>query len=269
MKLAPGGIDAYYVDESGDEEVFVMTALAVPFLRLVDGEWTLVWEEHFCKVRDWRRRTSRTHGIPVRKELHGNKLASGRGRYALGQHQLQRSKAIRAYRSILGDLGFLQDAAVITVVGNRHTKLYGHTKLEAALFALLQRMRRACEAARRQGLVFFDEGHGEYRTLYRKARKYLPTGSSAGRWNTGQASRNLPLDNFTKDANFKDSKHSFFIQVADLLAYAAFLKIKGERGSLASWQAALNAGDLYDAVPSRVLNTHASTRDPQGLVRLP
>jgi len=269
MKLAPGGIDVFYVDESGDQDVFVMTAVAIPFLRPDHEGWALVWEEHFAKVRDWRRRTSTAHGIPVRKELHGNSLASGRGRYRLGKHQLQRAKAVPAYRSILGDLDFLQDTAIITVVGNRQSKLYGHTKLEAVLFALLQRMRRACEAAKRQGLVFFDEGHGEYRKLYRKARKYLPTGSSSGRWNTGQSSRNLPLDNFTKDANFKDSRHSFFIQVADLLAYAAFLKIKGERGSLAGWQAALSAGDLYDAVPIRVLNTRASTKGPQGIVRLP
>jgi hypothetical protein len=268
MRLAPDGIDVFYIDESGDRDVFVMTAVAIPFLRPDNGGWSLVWEEHFVKVRDWRRRTSRAHGIPVRKELHGNSLASGRGRYLLGQHQLQRSKAVPAYRSILGDLGFLQDAAIITVVGNRQTRLYGHINLEAALFALFQRMRRACEATDRQGLVFFDEGHGEYRTLYRKARKYLPTGSSAGLWNTGQASRNLPLDNFTKDANFKDSKHSFFIQIADLLAYAAFLKIKGEGASLAGWQAALRADDLYDAVPARILNTRASSKDPQGLVRL-
>ncbi len=268
MRLNDGGIDVFYIDESGDADVFVMTAISIPFLRNIEGTWTLVWEDHFENVRTWRRAISRTHGIPVKKELHGNKLASGRGRYFMGKHQLRRSDAVPIYRSILGQIGFLPDSSIITAVGTRQTQLFGHTKLEAVLFALFQRMRKACDTTQRQGMVFFDEGHGEYRTLYRKARRYLPTGSAYGGWRGGTHSVNLPLDNFTKDGNMKDSKHSFFIQVVDLLAYAAFLKFKKEGNTLTGWQQALAAGDLYDAVPARTLNLRASLRDPQGIVRL-
>ncbi len=268
MRLADGGIDVFYIDESGDRDVFVMTAVAIPFLRKVDGTWTLVWEDHFENIRDWRRRMSRRHRIPVKKELHGNKLASGRGRYFMGKHQFPRPRAVSVYRSILGDLGFLPDGSITTVVGDRNAKLYGHTKLEAVLLALFQRMQRTCVATNRQGMVFFDQGHGEYRTLYRKARRYLPTGSAYGAWSDGRRSRNVPLDNFTKDGNMEDSKHSFFIQLADLLAYAAFLKIKGEQGWLTTWQERVGAGILYDAVPTRTLNTAATRNDPQGIVRL-
>ncbi len=268
MRLNDGGIDVFYIDESGDADVFVMTAVSIPFLRKIEGTWSLVWEDQFENVRNWRRKISHDHKIPVKKELHASKLASGRGRYFMGQHQLRRPDAIRIYRLILGELGFLPESSIITVVGNRESELYGHSKLEAVLFALFQRMRKACEVKKRQGMVFFDEGHGEYRTLYRKARKYLPTGSAYGRWDGGRQSRNLPLDNFTKDGNMKDSKHSFFIQLADLLAYAAFLKVKKEGNLLTGWQQALGAGNLYDAVPTRTLNLRASSRDPQGIVRL-
>lgn len=153
-------------------------------------------------------------------------------------------------------------------MGDRDSNLFGHTKLEAVLYALLQRMRTACAKTHRQGLVFFDEGHGEYRKLYRKARKFLPTGSLYGQWNGQGASRNIPLDNFTKDANIKESEHSFFIQLADILGYSLFLKRKKEIGALTDWQAEKDVGTLYDAVPLRALNTRASTRDPQGIVRL-
>jgi hypothetical protein len=69
--------------------------------------------------------------------------------------------------------------------------------------------------AERIGLVFFDEGHGEYRTLYRRARVFLSTGSERGDWGAGKGTKNLPLplDNFTKDANTKESEHCFFIQL--------------------------------------------------------
>ena len=268
MKLAEGGIDVFYIDESGDSRTFVMTALAIPFLRNIEGTWTIVWEDQFENVRNWRRRMRVDHGIPVKKELHGNKLASGRGRYYKGKHQLSRNEAVPIYRTILGDLGFLPESSVITVTAPRGAKLYGHTNLEAVLFALFQRMRKACEVSKKQGMVFFDQGHGEYRTLYRKAKRFLPTGSARGGWSDGGSAKNLPLDNFVKDGNMKDSKHSFFIQLADLLAYAAFLKFKGEDGRLTKWQEALEADTLYDTVPRPVLNTMASTTDPQGIVRL-
>lgn len=268
VRLLNGGMDVFYIDESMDQHAFVMTAVAVPFIRLVEGTWTIVWEDQFANVRDWRRRARVRHAIPVRKELKGSKLASGRGRFNQGKHQLPRARAARAYRALLADLDFLPDLSIITVVGTSGSNLYGHKKLEALLYALLQRMRTACDKTSRRGLVFFDEGHGEYRKLYRKARVFLPTGSSLGGWAPGQPSRNLPLDNFTKDANIKQSEHSFFIQVADIVGHAAFLKIKGEQGSLSNWQVTHQLGSLYDAVPTRVLNTKASRRDPQGIVRL-
>lgn len=268
MRLGEGGLDIFYIDESGDRDAFVMVAVSIPFLRNIEGIWTLVWEDQYKNVRDWRRRMSAEHGLPVRKELHGSKFASGRGRYRLGQHQFTRGQAANIYRVILADLDFLPEFSIIGVVGDRQSNLYGYTKLEAVLYALLQRMRTACAKTRRQGLVFFDEGHGEYRKLYRKARNYLPTGSSFGNWGGGGTARNLPLDNFTKDANIKESEHSHFIQLADLLSHALFLKHKHELQTLLDWQAELSLGTLYDAVPLRALNTRASTRDPQGIVRL-
>ena len=122
--------------------------------------------------------------------------------------------------------------------------------------------------AERIGLVFFDEGHGEYRTLYRRARAFLSTGSERGDWGAGKGTKNLPLDNFTKDANTKESEHCFFIQLADLLSHAAFLQVKAEQKALTPWQEHLAVATLYDAIPHLVLNTNAAQKDPQGIVRL-
>jgi hypothetical protein len=268
VRLPAGGIDIFYIDESTDRDLFVMSAVTIPFLRQVEGLWTVVWENHLNDIQDWRRRLSRDHGIPVRKELKGGKLAAGRGRYLLGQHQLQRPAAAIAYVAALADTAWLPSRSIITAAGTPSTTLYGHGRLEAVLYALLQRMRTACDKNHRLGMVFFDEGHSEYRQLYRKARVCLPTGSRTGDWGGGVPRRNLPLDNFVKDANIKESEHSHFIQLADLLSYAALLKLRGERSALTDWQHALGLGRLYDIVPVQALNIFASTADPQGLVRL-
>jgi hypothetical protein len=268
MKLPDGGLDIFYIDESMDAEVFSMSAVAIPFLRIVEGTWTITWEDQFANIRQWRRDLSKSHEVPVAKELKGSKFASGRGRFRRGNHQLTRAEAATAYRHMLAQLGFLPTLSIITVIGTKAANLYGHSKLEALLYALLQRMRTACAKRNRAGMVFFDEGHGEYTKLYRKARVYLPTGSSQGGWGGGNVSKNLPLDNFTKDGNIKQSQHSFFIQLADVVSFAALLKIRGEQRKLTPWQAQLGLEDLYDHIPVKVLNTRASTADPLGIVRL-
>lgn len=246
----------------------VMSAIPVPFLRQVDGTWSIVWPDHFERLREWKRQLSRDHDIPVQKELKGSKLASGRGRYFKGKHQLQRPAAARAYRDALTNLGFIHPMGIITVVGMYESNLYGHGRLEAVLYALLQRMRKACEVKQCVGMVFFDEGHGEYRKLYRKALIHLPTGSNRGDWGDGMASKSMPLDNFVKDANTKNSTHSFYTQVADLISFAALLKVRGEQDKLADWQRELELHTLYDSIPRKSLNTMASIKDPLGIVRL-
>lgn len=268
MRLGSGGMDIFYIDESMDHDVFAMSAVAIPFLRNIEGTWMVVWNEQHTNIQDWRKAAKKHLRIPVAKELKGSTLSSGRSRYKDGKHQFGRQEADQAYRTLLFNLDFLPDASIISVTGTRTSNLYNYTKLEALLYALLQRMRTACRKQDRTGLVFFDEGHGEYRKPFRRAQVHLPTGSSLGGWTTGEFSKNLPLDNFTKDGNTKDSRYSNFIQLADLLCYAAFLKRKAEISTLSPWQEELQLGTLYDTIPRRVLNTKANMKDPQGFVRL-
>lgn len=267
MLLDAGGVDVWYIDESTDPKFMSASAIAIPLLRKGETGWRWEWEDYLDRVKQFRRSLSKTHKIPAKKELHAVKLASGRGRYRGGRQQFGRGASARVYRSILSALHFLPPMSVITVIGSPQSQLYGHTKLEALMYALFQRMQRASSHHNRNGMVFFDEGHGEYRKLYRKARKFLPTGSQQGSWDSGPT-RNIPMDKFVKDANFKDSKHSPFIQIADLIAYAAFLKAKQENSALSPWQVKHQLGSLYDAIPQKVLNTRASARDPQGIVRI-
>ncbi|UCC73028.1 MAG: DUF3800 domain-containing protein [Gemmatimonadota bacterium] len=269
MRLESGGIDIFYVDESGTPEIFAFTAIAIPFLRQVEGVWTIVWPDHFEAVKDWRRYALKTHGIPMSKEFHGVKLAAGRGRYRHGKQQFSRKAAAGVYRDLLSRLSFFPEKSIISVVATGGAHLYDKSKWEAALMALFQRMQKACSNTNRNGLVFFDEGHGEFTKLYRRSLIYLPTGSMFPEgWDGGQQTRNIPMALFTKDGNIKRSHFSYYTQVADLIVYALFLKIGKEQGTLHTWQEQNDLGDLYDQIPLSQLNTRASHSDRQGIVRL-
>lgn len=269
MLLQSGGIDIYYVDESHDRNHYVVTAVCAPFLRESDSIWNIVWPNHLEKAKLWRKWINDELHIPRKKELHGVVLASSRGNFLYGKHNLKPKQAADAYHAILQTIGFLPDASVMSVVASRGRFLYGHDRLEAAMYALFQRMRRKCVADQTNAITFFDEGHPEYRRLYRMAQVYLPTGSALGGWRGSGSSKNMPMEMFTKDANEKNSKHCFFTQTADLIAYAAFLKIKMEHGQLTDWQEKYGFHQLYESLPRRKINTRASNVRPRdGIVRL-
>lgn len=268
MHLRPGGLDVFYIDESHDGNHYVVTAVRVPFLRNIENTWNIVWPSHLEKAKAWRRRIKEQLNIPRAKELHGVKLASCRGQFLHGKFNFKYRQAAQVYGEILKTIDFLPDEGIMSVAATKGQPLYGHHRLEAAMYALFQRMRRKCIADRTNAITFFDQGHPEYRRLYRMAQVHLPTGSAVGRWPTG-ATANMPMDMFTKDGNDKDSKHCYFTQTADLIAYAAFLKIKGERGELTDWQAAYGMNVLYDDIPRAKINTKVSSASPRdGIVRL-
>ncbi len=264
--MRSGGMDLFYIDESHDRHVFVVTSICVPFLRCIDSRWQFVWVKHLDGAREWRRRIAATQNVPTSKELHGLKLASGRGNYNKGLYSFDKPKACAVYRRILEDIDFLPDKSIMSVAVSRSTTMYGHTQLEAAMFGLFQRMRRRCERANTNAMTFFDQGHPEYRKLYRKAQRFLPTGSNVGSWASGDASKNMPLDMFIEDGNEKDSKYCMFTQLADLIAYAVFLKMKAASGNLEEWQSRVSAGNIYESIPTKLLNTAASNYPPQDAI---
>jgi Protein of unknown function (DUF3800) len=269
MRLRDGGIDIFYIDESNDGKSYVLSAITVPFLRNINGIWTITWPSHLDAAKQWRRSLRQSEGIPASKELHGVKLASGSGRYFHGKWQFNRSKAGAVYRNVLASMNFIPGDSIISVAARRSgAPLYGKTRLDAALYGLLQRMRTQCNSRQTNAIVFFDQGHPEYRKLYRQSMVFLPTGSMYGGWESG-SSKNLNLDMFTKDANDKNSFHCYFTQAADLIAYSVFLKIKSEHGELTPWQAQYNLGNLYDSIPRQLINLKASSKSPRdGIVRL-
>lgn len=264
MILRPGGIDIFYIDESHDTKLYAVTAVTVPFLRQRDGTWHIVWPEYLEAAKAWRGRIKDRFKIPPAKELHGVKLAKGRGGYKYGRHQFGPQESISVFKGVLGEMDFLPDGSIFTVVGQRGATLYGEERLARVMNALFQRMRSQTLARSANAMVFFDQGHPEYRAAYRKAQKILLTGS----WLQAGTTRNLPLDMFVKDGNEKNSAFCQFTQMADLIAYAAFSKVKAERG-MGDTDYSADLATMYGSIPARVLNLQVSRGNPpDGIVRL-
>jgi hypothetical protein len=134
--------------------------------------------------RQWRRSVKTTFGIPTTRELHGVKLASGRGNYYKGKYNFSRPRAGAVYRGILSMASFLPDGSVLSRSARRPSYMYGSERLEAALYALFQRIRRQCIARDVNAIVFFDEGHPEY--------------DAAGACSQGMASQSWPRSAFRR-----------------------------------------------------------------------
>ncbi len=252
MDLRDGGMDIFYIDESVKHPFYVASAVCIPFIRNTESGWSFVWGDYLNDATDWRRYLSNNHRIKSRKELHAHELIASKGLYKIGGHNLNPNEAVGLYRDAIGSLDFIPNSSIITCFANDKTSLMGATGIKASLFGLFQRIRSQC-GRNRNGMIFFDDGHLEYINWYRQASKYLPTGSRYGGWD-GQQTKNLPLEMFPKDANIKPSSLSIFLQIADLIAYAARVKLEAENNLLAAKRIKRGHDRIYDSLNISKIN---------------
>jgi hypothetical protein len=265
MDLALNGVDVFYIDESERHPLSVTTSLRIPFLRPKQNGWEFVWEYFLADATAWRRELSRNHFIRFREELHGYKILKHQGQYRKNWRNLSPVEATSLYRDAFKTLTWLPERSIMTTFATDASNLMGYQGIAACLFGLFQRVQNDCGSRHVNGMIFFDEGHSSYILLYRMAQRYLPTGSKFGGWGD-KKTRNLPLSMFPKDANIKISELSYFMQIADMICYAARLKLEHERGALAAKRVARGHQSLYDDIPRDRLNTAATMKRRDAIV---
>lgn len=195
-----------YLDESYDNDLFVYSGLCIR-----DGEWNAV----FAEVRDFRRVLRSNHGIYMKKELHASKFAKGRGRASsrtLGKWE--RRKVFHMTMDSIEQLSTYRNVTILNTVCRPRDK-------SQTLGYLLNKVQRMVVEEKGWAVLLFDEGNEVAITrAVRRLRVYNPVGSRYGTWTGGQASRNLPIDRIIEDPFFKQSQSSYFLQLADFVAYA-------------------------------------------------
>lgn len=191
---------------------------------LVDAD---LWPNAFERLLEFRRRIRTTYGVPMRAEIKANYLLRSSGDLrVLSLAPAQRQLIYRAHMRLLQDLPARSFAVV---VDKRTRQLTPAQVFDLAWEGLLQRLERT---SRDEGVTFallHDEGENDaIRRWVRKARRFLPAGSAFG---TGslQASARLLVD----DPISRRSHQSYFVQLADLVAYAAFRGVVAPGGAVA------------------------------------
>jgi hypothetical protein len=206
-----------YVDESGSvgpnsSQTFTLGCVLVDAKR---------WPDVFDEVIEFRRYLHNAFKIPVRAELKANYLLRNGGQ--LRELKLSEAARFRIYRGFMR-LQKKLDLKVFAVVIRKNELAVRRADLsprDVAWEYLLQRLERFTTKGDTQIVLNFDEGEGlAIRAMVRKARRIGSAGSASG---TGLLRR--PARLILDDPIPRKSHESYFIQLADMVAYAAFRSV--------------------------------------------
>lgn len=256
---------AYY-DESGDDgypsyssPLFALAGMYLHYLR---------WQPTFDDFKNFRLRLKQKRGFPVDEEMHTNHFLRGKHPYAQLGYSLQDRV------DILGEfcdaIAGLDVRLVNVVVPKPPIRSNNYDVLDRAVTFSIQRIENDLDPQANPDVRFLfitDQGRvGAMRKTARRIRRYNPIPSILYPGTT----RQRPIESLIEDPLPKDSKQSYFIQMADVVAYVVYLYAHLETGIGRipnRLQPAVNRQVILDWMnrlrPS--LNTAAATSDPYGV----
>jgi hypothetical protein len=251
-----------YVDESGDSGMtasptryFVLSGVVVHELR---------WNDCLEALIAFRRRMKGAFGLLLREEIHAAHMINKPGELV----RISRNDRLTIIRHFANETAALADANVINIVVDKAGKPPTYDVVDNAWRALVQRFSntmsrrnfRGPANADERGMILPDMGEVKKITqTIRKMRRYNQVPNQA---HMGAGSRNLLVSNLVEDPYFKDSRHSYFSQVADLTAFLLYQRMAP------SAYARRKGIPAYFSRLGPVLCRVASSSDPDGIVRL-
>jgi hypothetical protein len=241
-----------YVDESYDDQTFAMSALIVPVAR---------WRETFEAIKTHRQQLKAVYGIFTSKELHALEFVSGRGR--ISERMIPKGLRAQLFRETMDMLAGLP---VRIISGAWPMNGIEKREIHAKAFSrLAERLQRRAVENNSHILRMVDEGKDvELRKIARRSAIYNMVGSRFGMWEDGAPAKNIPNERLIEDPIFRSSERSYFLQLADFVAYA-LLKSETPVTPLVE---RYRLNECYDRLKP-VIITKASSKDPKklGIVR--
>lgn len=203
-----------YVDESGDtgaagSQTFVLGCVLVRASK---------WPDAFNDMIAFRRFLKSQFRVPVRAEIKANYLVRNGGPFReIGLGDIARRDIYRAHMRLQAKLGISSFAIVID-----KKKLYPDIDpFEKAWTFLLQRLERLSTTNHDGVMLIHDEGEAmRVRAFARHARR---AGIAKSLFGTGTIK--VPFSRLIDDPVPRVSSQSYFLQMADLCAYAAYRRI--------------------------------------------
>lgn len=201
-----------YVDESGEPGKDSLTyTLGCVFLSDRD------WARSFDELISFRRRLRDKYSVPTTAEIKANFLIRKGGKLKdLKLNPNDRKMIYRAHFDVMQNLGCINAFAVVVHKGPNYSN---KELVEEAWVTLIQRLEATSRLNSYEPVLIIHD-HGDdtmIRRIARWSRRRLTAGSVSGR---NQLSH--PFVQLIDDPMPKASDQSLFIQMADLVAYAAF-----------------------------------------------
>lgn len=233
-----------YMDDSKDQTTGIFTAIILH---------STSWHDIFAQLKTFRSALKKTDGIYVNKEFHATEFIGGRGRIA--------PSIIPKFRrsEIFKDLLSLAATLPLNIINSIHP----NARLDWSYERILTRIHNTMKARDDHAIIISDKGNeGQYTGIRRRLGviNYIP--SQYGRWGNGSAAKNIPLDRIIEDQYFKDSKQSYFIQLADFCAYAL---LRREKPLVSKTKYGM---DKAFETLKPVLFLEANRSDPDGIIRI-
>jgi hypothetical protein len=216
---------AYY-DEAGDDgfpqyssPLFVLSALYLHYLN---------WKPCFESIRDFRRHLMAAFGLPVKLEMHTRHFILNKNPYrTLGITDENRKKVVDLFCDLIASL---EVKIINVVIVKTRIRIPTYDVLDMALTYSVQRIENDLNPALNPNeklMIITDSGRvGKMRHTTRKIQKinFIPSRFSP-------QSYRREIQSLIEDPLPKESKESYFIQLADLVSYVVYLHSLVETGA--------------------------------------
>jgi hypothetical protein len=204
-----------YVDESGDAGANGSGTYVLACVLVKADSWPRVFDDLLAL----RRQLKTIFGLPVRAEIKANDLIRNKG--DVGKLKLNERSRRRIYQMMMRSQRNLgtKTFAIVIDKAKLAQRAQPRDPREVAWEYLLQRLERLSTKTGNTPIVLIHD-EGEAATIRRLMRKARRIGSAGSAFGTGSLSR--PATYLIDDPSPRDSRQSYFIQLADLNAYAAF-----------------------------------------------
>lgn len=277
-------VRVFYVDESYDTTRFCLSAIGI---RHAD------WRDCFQRVRQHRAVLKQDHGIYLRKEIHAHEFVRARGH--MSATVVTKHDRSRIFEGLLKLVASLPNVMVINVC--LETAKRADVELDA-WDRLLNRIERtllelerrelplrkelvaklpaeACDEARSaiakrlnayaaRAFIFADQGRErEITKRLRKMHAFNPIPSQFGGWPGALKAKNIPVERVIEDPVFKASHQSYFIQLADCVAFSLLKREVAPTPRVKKY----DIHRMFERSVGPVCYRLASPRDPLGIVR--
>lgn len=273
-----------YVDESYDATTFCLSAIMIRHS---------VWQQCFTAIKNHRIRLRDDFGIGLSKEIHAHEFVGGRGR--LSRRIISKWERSRIYLGLLQLVATLPEVLAFNVclptagladpqmtAWERLINRIERTMLAFETREIKERSRiisqlqtslsqtdfeftsRRLSAYHPRAFIIADEGMEDQITAaIRRMHVYNPIPSKFGKWEDGAPTRNIVTERIIEDPFFKNSERSYFVQLADCVAFALLKREVVPTKNIKKY----GIQKMWDDTVASICYRQASKGDPYGIVR--